>query len=123
MIPQTPIPAGLQAMSFVELANFAVALGVIIAGALSIYYVFVAGISMILSGGDQAKIQKATKAVQYAITGLTVTILSVVAVGIIGSIFGIDLVSYLRWDMITAMMDRVVSTLTNESVTSGGSLQ
>ena len=112
-------------MTFAEIANMGLAIGVVLAGALSVFYIFMGGISFILSAGDEEKIRKAVHTIRYAIIGLVVTIFAVVIVAILGSIFNFDLVSYLRWDTIKEMMNNIITTLTQSQAPingEGGSL-
>jgi hypothetical protein len=94
-----------------ELINLAVALGILVAGALSIIYIFVGGISFITSGGDEGKIQQAVGTIRYAIIGLIITIFAVTIIAIIGSIFNFDLTSYIRWDRMTEIISGLIDRI------------
>lgn len=117
-----------QEYSVVDIVNLGVALAIIVAGALSVFYIFYGGISFILSGGNEEKIKQAVHTIRYAIIGLIVTIFSVTIIKILGLIFGFDLLSLVSWERISALMsgviDRVVTgTSSGSSVPGGGSLR
>lgn len=71
----------------VNLIKEAIAWAIIIAGILCIVFIFVGGISFILSGGQEDKIKAAVNTIRYAIIGLVVVILSITMVNIITYIF------------------------------------
>ena len=99
--------------NIVDLVNLAVAIAIILAGTLSVFYIFVGGISFILSGGQEEKIKQAVHTIRYAIIGLIVTILSVTIIKIVGYVFGFDLLSLISWSKISILMsdliDRIVT--------------
>lgn len=107
-----------QQFNLVDLINLGVAVAIILAGGLSVFYIFVGGISFILSGGQEDKIRQAISTIRYAIIGLIVTILSVTIIKIVGFIFGFDLLSVISWDRITVLMSQLVDRI----VGSGGSI-
>ena len=115
--------SGQSGFSFVEIANLAVAIAIIFAAGMSVFYIFAGGISFILSGGQEDKIKQAVHTIRYAIIGLIVTILAVTIIAILGSIFDFDLVSYISWAKITTMMERVMDKLSTTNAPNGGSLQ
>ena len=69
--------------SLPELATFFVALAILGAGILSVVYIFIGGISFILSGGQEDKIKQAVQTIRYAIIGLFITIFAVTLVSIV----------------------------------------
>jgi len=97
----------------VDLLNLGVAIAILLAGTLSVFYIFFGGISFILSGGQEEKIKQAVHTIRYAIIGLIVTILSVTLVKILGYIFGFDLLSLVTWDRITGLMNLIVERVAN----------
>lgn len=101
------------AYSFVDIANFGVALAIMAAAALSVIYIFIGGISFILSGGQEDKIKEAVHTIRYAIIGLVVTIFAVTIIAIVGAIFNFDLLSYISWSKITEMIKVIISRVTN----------
>lgn len=86
-----------QNYEIVEIINKGLAYAIIIAGLLSVVFIFIGGISFILSGGDEGKIKQAVSTIRYAIIGLIVTVLSVVIVGTVGKALGLDIVKYINF--------------------------
>ena len=81
-----------------EIINRGLAYAILIAGFLSVVFIFVGGISFILSGGDEGKIKQAVGTIRYAIIGLIITVLAVVVVTIVGkSLFGINIIEYINF--------------------------
>lgn len=115
------LAVGQSGYNLVDIANLAIALGILVAGGLSIFYIFVGGVSFILSGGQEDKIKQAVHTIRYAIIGLVVTIFSVTVIAIVGSIFGFDLTSYIRWDRMTEMISTIIMRITSDSTVGGGS--
>jgi len=106
----------------VDLVNLVVAIAIILAGALSVFYIFVGGISFILSGGQEDKIKQAVHTIRYAIIGLIVTILSVTIIKIVGYIFGFDLLSLISWDKISDLMSNLIERIVSGSATTGAGM-
>lgn len=79
-----------------EIVNRTIAYGIIVAGFLSVVFIFFGGISFILSGGDEGKIKQAVSTIRYAIVGLVVTMLSVVIVIMVGNAVGLNVVQYIN---------------------------
>lgn len=111
--------------NIVDLVNLAVAIAIILAGVLSVFYIFVGGISFILSGGQEDKIKQAVHTIRYAIIGLIVTIMSVTIIKIVGYVFGFDLLGLISWDKISYLMSSLIDRIVSGSSTSvgGGSLR
>lgn len=88
-----------------EVINRGIAYAIIVAGFLSVVFIFFGGISFILSGGQDDKIKQAVSTIRYAIIGLIVTILSVFIVATVGKAMGLDIVKYINFgevlDLIT----------------------
>jgi len=80
----------------VELIKEAIAWAIIFAGVLCIVFIFIGGISFILSGGQDEKIKQAVGTIRYAIIGLIIVILSVTLVNLVTFIFKVpfDFVDY-----------------------------
>ncbi|MFH0838516.1 MAG: hypothetical protein V1880_04600 [Patescibacteria group bacterium] len=115
-----------QQFNIVDLLNLGVAIAIILAGGLSVFYIFVGGISFILSGGQEDKIREAIHTIRYAIIGLIVTILSVTIIKIVGFIFGFDLLSVISWDRITFLMSQLIDRIVGaggSNYPGGGSLR
>jgi len=97
-----------------ELATFAVALAILAAGVLSVIYIFIGGISFILSGGQEDKIKQAVHTIRYAIIGLFVTIFAVTLVSIIGNILGYDLTSMFQMDKIKEVIRVILDSVSGK---------
>lgn len=112
--------------NIIDIINMGVALAILAAGLLSVFYIFYGGLSFILAAGREDKIKEAVHTIRYAIIGLVVTIFAVTFIAIVGNIFGFNLVSYITWDKITDMISRIMQTMTGQSSSSvpgQGSLQ
>lgn len=107
-----------QRYDVVEIINKGLAYAIIIAGLLSVIFIFVGGISFILSGGAEDKIKKAVSTIRYAIIGLIITILSVVIVGTVGKALGLDIIKYINFSDIV----QNISNMPGGSSSSAGSL-
>lgn len=95
-----------------EIINRGLAYAIIVAGFLSVVFIFVGGISFILSGGQEEKIKSAVSTIRYAIIGLVITILAIVIVGTVGKAMGLDIIKYINFS-------DIIDTIT--SITSEGS--
>lgn len=104
-----------QNYEIIEIINKGIAYAIIIAGLLSVIFIFVGGISFILSGGQEDKIKQAVGTIRYAIIGLIITILSVVIVGTVGRILGLDIIKYINFS-------EIVNTISNVPTNSRDSL-
>ncbi|HAU39599.1 MAG: hypothetical protein UV80_C0007G0057 [Candidatus Peregrinibacteria bacterium GW2011_GWF2_43_17] len=97
-----------------EVINRGIAYAIIVAGFLSVVFIFFGGISFILSGGQDDKIKQAVSTIRYAIIGLIVTILSVFIVATVGKAMGLDIVRYINFgeilDLITSLSGNSEST-------------
>lgn len=100
----------------VEIINKGLAYAIIVAGLLSVIFIFVGGISFILSGGQEDKIKQAVSTIRYAIIGLVITILSVFIVGAVGRAIGVNVIKYINF---TEIFNTVSNITGNTSV--GGS--
>ncbi len=86
-----------QEINLVEIIKKGLAYAILIALFLSVVFVFIGGISFILSGGDEGKIKQAVSTIRYAIIGLIVSILSVVIVSTVGkAVLGFDIFQYIN---------------------------
>lgn len=92
-----------------EIINRGLAYAIIVAGFLSLVFIFVGGISFILSGGAEDKIKSAVGTIRYAIVGLIVTILATVIVGTIGKAMGLDIIRYINFGDIIDTITQITS--------------
>ena len=108
-------------ISFAEIANFSIALALVVSTFLSIIFIAKGGFSFITSGGDDEKIKAAVHTVRYAIVGLVVIFLSVLIIKIVGAIFGFNFLSYLSLEKIQEMASIIIDRL--KETPDGTSLQ
>jgi len=99
-----------QRYDIVDIINKGLAYAIIIAGLLSVIFIFIGGISFILSGGKEDKIKTAVSTIRYAIIGLIVTVLSVVIVGTVGRIIGLDIIKYINFSQIVENITSIPGT-------------
>lgn len=93
-----------------EILNRGLAFAIIIAGLLSVIFIFVGGISFILSGGAEDKIKSAVSTIRYAIIGLIVTILATVIIGTVGRAMGLDIIQYINFSDIVDTIKGITSS-------------
>lgn len=103
-----------QNYDVVEIINRGIAYAIIVAGFLSIVFIFFGGISFILSGGQEDKIKQAVSTIRYAIIGLVVTILSVVIVNFVGKAMGLDIIKYINLGDVMSTISNITQTTSNE---------
>ncbi len=105
-----------QNYEVLEIINRGLAYAIIIAGFLSVIFIFVGGISFILSGGQEDKIKSAVSTIRYAIIGLIITILATVIIGTVGKAMGLDIIRYINFgDIIDT-----ITQITSEADSNGG---
>ncbi len=98
-----------------EIINRAIAYAIIVAGFLSVVFIFFGGISFILSGGDDTKIKEAVSTIRYAIIGLIVTLLSVVIVGFVGRALGLNIIQYINLNQIFDLITQITEQNSSSS--------
>ncbi len=98
-----------------DIINRGIAYAIIAAVFLSVVFIFVGGISFILSGGQEDKIKQAVSTIRYAIFGLIITVLAVVIVATVGQALGLDVVQYIK---LSEVFD-IVSSIGGEGSSSG----
>lgn len=99
-----------QSYDALEIINRAIAYAIIIAGFLSVIFIFFGGISFILSGGQEDKIKQAVSTIRYAIIGLIVTLLAVVIVGFVGKAMGLNIIQYINLGEIFDLITNITTT-------------
>jgi uncharacterized membrane protein len=105
-----------ETLNATELINRGIAYAIIAAGILSVIFIFIGGISFILSGGQEDKIKQAVSTIRYAIIGLVITIVAVIIVNAVGQIVGLNPIQYISFDEIV----RIIQNISND-LSSGGS--
>ena len=111
MDPSAPVSIidAAQNYDVIELINRGLAYAIMIAGFLSVVFIFVGGISFILSGGQDDKIKSAVGTIRYSIIGLVVTILSVVIINTVGRAVGINVIPYINFREVIEIITSVGS--------------
>jgi len=94
----------------IELINRGIAYAIIAAAFLSVIFIFVGGISFILSGGQEDKIKSAVGTIRYAIVGLIITILATVIVGTVGKAMGLNIIDYINFRDIIDIITNIGSS-------------
>ncbi len=97
-----------------ELATFFVALAILAAGILSVIYIFVGGLSFILSGGQEEKIKQAVQTIRYSIIGLFITVFAVTLVTIVGNVLGYDLTSMFQMNKIKDVIQVIINSVSGK---------
>lgn len=97
----------------IDLINLAVALALVTAAVLSIYYMFYGGIALILSGGNDDKIKEAMGTIRYSIIGLVVTVLAVGFIYLLGNMTNVAVSEYINFDRMFEMLKGLGDRLIN----------
>lgn len=108
-------------LSLAELINRGLAYAIIAAGLLSVIFIFIGGISFILSGGQEDKIKQAVSTIRYAIIGLVVTILAVIIINAVGQIIGLNTIEYIRFEEIINIIQSISEDLRSDGGGGGSS--
>ncbi len=95
-------------LTLMDLVQMLVVYAFIIAAALAAIFIFIGGVSFILSGGNDEKIKQAINTIRYSIIGLIVTILSFTFVAIVGRMFGLNFMDFLSYEKIKNDINRIV---------------
>lgn len=112
-----------QNISLTELINKGIAYAIIVAGFLSVVFIFIGGISFILSGGQEEKIKQAVSTIRYAIIGLIVTVLAVIIVNAVGNIIGINTTEYISFSQIVQIIQDISKSVKPDSIGGRDSLR
>lgn len=99
----------------IVIINKLVAYAIIIAGLLSVVFIFIGGISFIMSGGQEDKIKQAVGTIRYSIIGLIVTFMAVLIVGLIGQPLGLNIIQYINYAEIIESIQNVLSSSNGSS--------
>jgi len=73
-----------------------ISLILIIAICLAVLFLIRGGVNMMTSGGDKEKFQRGRERIRYAILGLIIIFLSFGLVNLIGTFFGVNLLSFYK---------------------------
>jgi len=107
-----------QNVELIDLINKGIAYAIIVAGFLSVVFIFVGGISFILSGGQEDKIKQAVSTIRYAIIGLIITVLAVVIVNAIGRILGLNTIEYINFAEIMDLIQQISDDIRGDRIES-----
>ena len=102
----------------IDLVNLGVAIAVLAAIVLTVFYVFRGGLSFILSGGQEEKIREAVNSIRYAVIGFVIVVFAVTGTRIIGAILGYEFLGIITFDRVSELMGEVIDRVINSS---GGS--
>lgn len=105
-----------QDLNIIELINRGIAYAILAAGLLSVVFIFIGGISFILSGGEEEKIKQAVNQIRYSIIGLIIVILAVIIVNAVGQAIGLNPIKYIRFEEIVQIIQS-----TSDNLQSSGS--
>jgi len=108
-----------QTFNIVDLLNLAIGLAMVFAAALSIYYMFSGGISLILSGGQDDKIKEAVNTIRYAVIGLVITVLAFAFIYLLGNVFDVQVGEYINVERIYSVLSSVFERVVNGKNSSG----
>jgi hypothetical protein len=100
-----------ESMDVTEIMNRGIAYAIIAAGFLSVVFIFIGGISFILSGGNEEKIKQAVSTIRYAIIGLIITIMAVIIINAVGQVIGLNTIEYIRFEEIIKIIQNISSDL------------
>lgn len=103
-----------ESLDITELINRGLAYAIIAAGLLSVIFIFIGGISFILSGGQEDKIKQAVSTIRYAIIGLIITILAVIIVNAVGQVIGLNTIEYIRFEEIIKIIQNISTDLRSD---------
>lgn len=106
-------------ITLIDLINKGIAFSILAAGFLSVVFIFIGGISFILSGGESEKITSAVDTIRYAIIGLIVTVFAVIIVNSVGQIIGINTIEYIKFSEILDLIKNIGSGITGSQSGSG----
>jgi len=113
----SPSVGTLDELTLMNLVQMFVVYAFIGAAALSAIFIFIGGISFILSGGNDEKIKQAINTIRYSIIGLIVTILSFTFVAIVGRMFGLNFMDFLSYEKIKTDINRLVQPFSAQNNT------
>lgn len=112
-VPQTILSID---MPLTQLIGLFAAYAFIVAALLCAIFIFIGGMSFILSAGDDAKVKQAVNTIRYAILGLIISIFSLFIVVVVGRPFGLNLIEYLSYEQIMGN----IKTIFKAPISSGG---
>ena len=98
-------------VSFTVIANFAIALALIVAAVLAVVYIIKGWIMAITAWWDAEKLKQWMHAIRYSIVWLVVVFLAVLIIKLIWALVWIDLLWYVNKENIFGMFDLILDRL------------
>lgn len=95
--------------SVIDIVATFIALALIAASILCLFFIIIGGISFILSAGNEEKIRKAVNTIRYSIIGLIVTFVAFFAVSFISRL--LDIPFELNFSTIVDLMQEIFQAL------------
>lgn len=95
--------------SVIDIVATFIALALIAASILCLFFIIVGGISFILSAGNEEKIRKAVNTIRYSIIGLIVTFVAFFAVSFISRL--LDIPFEINFSTIVDLMQEIFQAL------------
>lgn len=95
--------------SVIDIVATFIALALIVASILCLFFIIIGGISFILSAGNEEKIRKAVNTIRYSIIGLIVTFVAFFAVSFISRL--LDIPFELNFSTIVDLMQEIFQAL------------
>lgn len=95
--------------SVIDIVATFIALSLIVASILCLFFIIIGGISFILSAGNEEKIRKAVNTIRYSIIGLIVTFVAFFAVSFISRL--LDIPFELNFSTIVDLMQEIFQNL------------
>jgi uncharacterized protein YacL len=87
---QSGLVATIEGYDLLILTKQAIAWAFIAAGILCLVFIFMGGISFIISSGNDEKIKKAVATIRYAVIGLIIVLISMTAVSLVSRFFNVQ---------------------------------
>lgn len=115
MAQDSSLIGNVKDIQLIDIINKGIAYAIIIAGILSVVFIFVGGISFILSGGQEEKIKQAVSTIRYAIIGLIITILAVIIVNTVGRAVGLNAIEFINFAHIMDLIKQIAKDIKGES--------
>lgn len=116
---KTSLLGDIEKVELIDIINKGIAYAIIIAGFLSVVFIFIGGISFILSGGQEEKIKNAVSTIRNAIIGLIITVLAVIIVNTVGRVVGLNVIEYLRFAEIVELMQQIAQDIRGDGGNGG----
>jgi Type IV secretion system pilin len=86
---------GGQAYDLQDVIRVSIALVVLMAGMLSVFFIVWGWVMLILSGGKEDKVKPATNSIRYSVVGLIVIIISLFIAPKVGDLVGLNVSKYI----------------------------